>query len=249
MKAFFPFQYQIEIGENTITALAIDPYGRTASHSITITLATQGSISGLVTDSLNLLPIESAMVLVTDSLNVARSTLTSADGRFILEGVEAGRFDLSVTKEGYNTFTLTETLGAGENREVTAILSKIFSATTLGDYGNVTVMEITGNYDAKNPDGSLNIVPRQEIAREFFRLHPDEYDFIIVFSNFSYAMPDPAARGFYLEVKNDTQGIGKSLVDNTASLWKQWQTAGHHRYGKRSDPDHRSLRSELRRYD
>ena len=53
-----------------------------------------------------------------------------------------------------------------------------FSATTLGDHGNVTVMEVTGNYDANNPDGSFNADPRKAIAKEFYRLHKDEYDFL-----------------------------------------------------------------------
>ncbi|MBE0427110.1 MAG: PKD domain-containing protein [Nitrospirae bacterium] len=94
--------------------------------------------------------------------------------------------------------------------------TRIFTATTIGDYGNVTVMEVEGNYNAKNPDGSFNVIPRQEIAKEFFKNHPDEYDFFIIFSNFDFSMPDADAKAFYLEVSNDTQGIGKPLFDNSA---------------------------------
>ncbi|MEW6215865.1 MAG: hypothetical protein AB1478_11805, partial [Nitrospirota bacterium] len=91
-----------------------------------------------------------------------------------------------------------------------------FTAKTLGDYGNVTVMEVTGNYDAKNPDGSINAEPRQVIAKEFFKTHKDEYDFLVIFSNFDFQMPDAEARAFYLGVKNDIQGIGQQLFDNSA---------------------------------
>lgn len=91
-----------------------------------------------------------------------------------------------------------------------------FTATTLGDYGNVTVMEVTGNYDANNPDGSINSDPRKTIAKEFYRLHKDEYDFLVMFSNFDFQMPDPAAKAFYLHVKNDTRGIGQQIFDNSA---------------------------------
>jgi subtilase family serine protease len=84
-----------------------------------------------------------------------------------------------------------------------------FSAASLADYGNVTVMEVSGGYDAKNPDGSVNSGPRKAIASEFFRTHKDEYDFIVVFSNFYFPMPDDGhAKAFYLGVKNDTLNIG-----------------------------------------
>ena len=91
-----------------------------------------------------------------------------------------------------------------------------FIAATLGDYGNVTVMEVTGGYDAKNPDGTLNSIPRETIAKEFLSTHKDEYDFLVIFSNFDFRMPDTEAKAFYLTVKNDTKGIGQNLFDNSA---------------------------------
>ena len=210
----FSVLIHIQGGQNTITALASDQYGQTATHTVTVILTTKGSITGMVTESLALSPVQSAIVSVTDSLNITQTTVTGADGRFHISGVEAGAFSGTITKEGFNPFTFTGTLAPGETITINAALTKIFSARTLGDYGNVTVMEITGNYDAKNPDGSLNILPRQEIAKELLRLHPDEYDFLIIFSNFTYSMPDSQAKGFYLEVKNDIQGIGKPVFDN-----------------------------------
>lgn len=88
-----------------------------------------------------------------------------------------------------------------------------FTATTLGDYGTVTVMETSGNYDAKQADGTPNAGPRQAIAKEFFRLHKDEYDFLVVFSNFDFTMPDEDAGAFYMGVKNDVKGIARELFD------------------------------------
>ncbi|MBU5613524.1 carboxypeptidase regulatory-like domain-containing protein [Geomonas azotofigens] len=93
-----------------------------------------------------------------------------------------------------------------------------FTAKTLGDFGNVTVMEVTGNYDINKGDGTLNVLPRQEIAKEYFRTHADAVDFLVILSNFDYAMPDSEAKGFYLGVKNDTQGIGQALFDNSPSF-------------------------------
>ena len=94
--------------------------------------------------------------------------------------------------------------------------SQEFVAAAIGDFGNVTVMQVTGDYNATLPDGSINSAPREAIAQEFFRLHKDEYDFLVVFSNFNFQMPDPIASAFYLGVKNDTQGIGQPLFDNSS---------------------------------
>jgi Tol biopolymer transport system component/flagellar hook assembly protein FlgD/subtilase family serine protease/fibronectin type 3 domain-containing protein len=90
-----------------------------------------------------------------------------------------------------------------------------FTARQIGDYCNVTVMEVAGNYDARTPDGQVNALPRQAIAKEFFRTHKDEYDFIVIFTNFSFAMPEEETQGFYTGVKNDVRGIGREIFDNT----------------------------------
>lgn len=94
-------------------------------------------------------------------------------------------------------------------------LAADFTAKSIGDHGNVTVMEVTGNYDANNPDGSTNALPRQIIAKEFFKTHKDEYDFLVIFTNFGFKMPEKETSAFYEGVKNDTQGLGIDLFDNT----------------------------------
>ncbi len=93
--------------------------------------------------------------------------------------------------------------------------SQDFTATTLGDYGNITVMKVTGNYDAKNSDDTINFIPRVTIAKEFFKTHKDEYDFLVIYSNFDFQMPDAEAAAYYLTVKNDTTGIGQQIFDNS----------------------------------
>lgn len=96
-----------------------------------------------------------------------------------------------------------------------------FSATNLGDTGNIDTIEISGNFDAKNPDGSQNDPPRKAVATEYFKTHPDK-DFLVFFSTFDYTMPEGEAKGFYTEVKNDTQGINRTILDNSA----QYDSAG-----------------------
>ena len=90
-----------------------------------------------------------------------------------------------------------------------------FTVRNLADYGNVTIMEVSGNYDENKPDGTPNVLPRQLIAREFFKTHKDEYDTIVIFSNFDFKMKDKAL-AFYLHVKNDVSGIGQEIHDGSA---------------------------------
>jgi hypothetical protein len=91
-----------------------------------------------------------------------------------------------------------------------------FLPRIISDYGNVTVMEVTGNYNAKKADGTINSEPRQAITKEFLKTHKDGYDFLVIFSNFDFQMPDAEAKAFYLHVKNDIRGIGNPLSDNSS---------------------------------
>ena len=93
----------------------------------------------------------------------------------------------------------------------------LFSAKYLSDNGNVTVMEVDGNCDAKNPDDTVNDQPRKTIAKEYFKNHGD-LDFLVFLSTFDYTMPEVGAEGFYLGVKNDTQGINQPIFDNSAQF-------------------------------
>jgi subtilase family serine protease/Tol biopolymer transport system component/flagellar hook assembly protein FlgD/fibronectin type 3 domain-containing protein len=104
-------------------------------------------------------------------------------------------------------------------------MAEDFRATTIGNYDNVTVMEVTGNYDAPVLNDPANAIPREIIAKEFYRTHADDYDFLVIFSNFDFQMPisdingkQVIAGGFYQPVRNDTAGIGKSVFDNSASF-------------------------------
>jgi hypothetical protein len=101
-----------------------------------------------------------------------------------------------------------------------------FVAATIAESGNITVMEVSGNYDAKNPDVTDNTLPRQQIAREYIRTHGDTFDFLVILSSFDYAMPEPTAKGFYLEVKNDTQGINRPIFDNSAQFGSNGKLQG-----------------------
>ncbi|HEY0781686.1 MAG TPA: hypothetical protein VGE98_04460, partial [Thermoanaerobaculia bacterium] len=90
------------------------------------------------------------------------------------------------------------------------------AARQVGERQDVTIVELTGGYDASLPDGRVNAEPRESVASEFFRTHPDRYDFLLVFTTFDFATDDALA--FHLAVRNDVRGIGKPLFDHSADF-------------------------------
>lgn len=77
---------------------------------------------------------------------------------------------------------------------------------------------MTGNYDYKNGDGSINDQPRQSVASEYIKPHGDNCDFLVFLTTFDYALPEAGAEGFYLPERNDVQGINQSIFDNGAQF-------------------------------
>lgn len=98
---------------------------------------------------------------------------------------------------------------------VSSVRAEEISVTNRGDFGNISVMELTGNFDADLPDGTVNTAPRMALAKEFYRTHQDDYDFLIFFTNFDYQMPTTDTAGYYLPIKNDVQGLGIDLFDHS----------------------------------
>lgn len=96
---------------------------------------------------------------------------------------------------------------------VPSFAEELFTAETIGDFGNVTVMQVAGNYDEMTPEGKVNSLPRELIAQEFYRTHEDEYDFLTIFTTFDFKLQSEAV-AFYLGAKNDTLGIGSQIFDN-----------------------------------
>ena len=63
-----------------------------------------------------------------------------------------------------------------------------------GDFEGVAVINISPEleFDADLPD--LHEI-RRWVARAFYEIHPDDYDFLIIFGNFDYRMPEAMAAG------------------------------------------------------
>ena len=85
-------------------------------------------------------------------------------------------------------------------------------AQAVGDQDHLSVIEVTGDYD-QYYQGEVNALPRALVAREFYSHHPDHYDFLVVFSTFELDTGDAVA--FHLGVRNDVQGIGLPLFDES----------------------------------
>jgi subtilase family serine protease/Tol biopolymer transport system component len=103
---------------------------------------------------------------------------------------------------------------------------------TLEDRQHVAVMAFGGVYD-RQPEANLahELAVRQAIAREFFQTHTDDYDFLVVFSQFDYQLGnDPEGLevgGRYYGVKNDVAGIGVDLFDRSPDFGSNGRLQGY----------------------
>lgn len=73
------------------------------------------------------------------------------------------------------------------------------------DSGNLTEMEFAGDYTYDLT------APRQAVAQRFYQDHPDQYDFLIVFTTFDFDWGSGSA--YYHAIRNDVSGIGWPLLD------------------------------------
>ena len=58
------------------------------------------------------------------------------------------------------------------------------SANTIGDYDNITVIEVAGDYSAIDGNGDFNLSSRQEVSREFYNDHCMSKTSLSLFVNF-----------------------------------------------------------------
>jgi subtilase family serine protease/flagellar hook assembly protein FlgD len=98
-------------------------------------------------------------------------------------------------------------------------------ATLAATRNNIAVVELTGDYSRDLPNGALNVEPRTQISRTFYRNFADQYDFLVVFSNFEFDTGDATA--FYIGVRNDTKGLGLQLFDNSAHFGSAGRLQGY----------------------
>ena len=103
--------------------------------------------------------------------------------------------------------------------------SSDYVATHQRDADNIAIIEFAGDYNRSKVDGSVNGEARAVVAREFFRTHPDDYDFLVVFTTFETDTGDAVA--FHWGVQNQVRGIGLPQFDNTAAFGSSGQLDGY----------------------
>jgi len=99
-----------------------------------------------------------------------------------------------------------------------------YSASFIADENSITVMSFSGDYDKTLESGQLNRAARAAVAKEFYRTHPDNYDFLVTFTSFEFDTGEATA--FYHGVKNNVQGIGVPIFDNSATYSSQGKLQG-----------------------
>ncbi len=97
------------------------------------------------------------------------------------------------------------------------------SAQLVGETNGISIIQLTGTYDTEL-GGQSNIQPRQAVAQEFYRTHPDQFDFLVVFPNFSFSSSDGIA--FHWPVRSSVQGIGIAPFDNGGTFGSAAQLQG-----------------------
>jgi hypothetical protein len=141
-------------GQNTITATAVDQYNQTALQSITITLTTKGSITGTVTDSSGL-ALSSATISVTDSSNTTQTTLTDTNGSYTVSNIASGTFTISITKDGYTSYSYSDTISSGQSIIINATLSPVYPVISSITTSNITTDSATITWTTDQTSDSL----------------------------------------------------------------------------------------------
>ena len=116
--------------------------------------------------------------------------------------------------------------GAGQLRfSRTAARTESASGLTR-DVGQIAIVEHDGsNYDMNDASGAPNYAARAAVARRFYEAHGDNYDFLVVFTNFEFSSPGVTA--FMNPVRNDVRGIGIPLFDLGTSFGSPGRLKGY----------------------
>jgi len=114
--------------------------------------------------------------------------------------------------------------------------SSVVNAQITRDVGEIAVIQGDNNIiftprDSNgNPCGQVS-VNMAELAKKFYQTHNDEFQFLIMFTNFNHLLaPDAAcneqANAFYQFVSNSIRGIGQDTFDDSATFGSSGSLAG-----------------------
>lgn len=103
------------------------------------------------------LPLAGARVVVQPAKGPSREIVSDQEGRFVLEGLKPGRYRVTISAEGYESYSVTESLGANEEVEVRYRLVPIV------DDEGVTTIVVHGERPAR--EVTRRTVTRREMSR------------------------------------------------------------------------------------
>ena len=120
----------VERGDYLVTLTVTNVYGIQASATVIVEVGDIGSgVKGVVVSEA-LKPLKGAAVdVVLNGMTVA-STLTGADGAFLVRGLVPGVYDLVISKKGYADVEMSVTLGEGVHDAGTIVLMYDRGAST-----------------------------------------------------------------------------------------------------------------------
>ena len=135
-----------------LTAVAI-----VAGAALNAQTSVTGAVSGVVTDN-NGSPVAGATVTLKSG-QVTRSIVTGADGSFRLGLLNAGSWEASVSKDGFNGYKGTVAVNVNETRGLNVKLAPV-SSTTVNVVGNYSSVDVTSSTQGLNTSvDSIREVP------------------------------------------------------------------------------------------
>ena len=175
MAASFPLRPSIRLFV-IFTLLVVAAAGRAAGGSVAV--ASGGSITGIVSDP-DGRPVADAQVLLTQAASVAARVRTGADGRFRVDALPPGPYQVHVAREGFRAEPQAVAVAEGEVREVNVRLrlsavseSVVVSASQLdvplslvADSASVITARDLSARQIETVADALRLVPGVEIAR------------------------------------------------------------------------------------
>ncbi len=114
--------------------------------------------------------------------------------------------------------------GAIDSRPI-SVPDGLHQANFVEDIDGISVIRFSGNYDSGIGTDNVNAAARAVVAREFYRTHSDDYDFLVVFTDFEFETGP--ARAFHLGVSNNIEGIGLPQYSNSQSFGSESQLKGY----------------------
>ena len=127
------------------------------SNSISAQKASQASISGIVRDQ-NGDAVSGAEVSLVHSQAVLKTTLTGADGKFVLDNVKPGSYAIRVTRSGFGQYSSVVQVTPGDKKE----LSVELEINPLSEEVAVTA-EAGQVSDARSLAQPVNVINEREI--------------------------------------------------------------------------------------